>query len=99
MKCLHTYMCGPINDEVRVGYEYFITFVDDFSRYFYAYLTYKKSKSFDMFKEFKVEVERQLGKPWKALWSNRGREYLSAKFKDFLTDYEIVSQFTTIYTP
>ena len=34
-----------------------------------------------------------------ALQSDRGGEYLSAEFKDFLTDRRIVSQFTVLYTP
>ena len=58
-----------------------------------------KSESFEMFKEFKPEFKGQLGKPLKSLRSNRGGKYLSIKFKSFLTNHGIVSQFTTSYTP
>jgi hypothetical protein len=37
-----------------------------------------------MFKEFQNEVENQLGKKIKALWSDHGGEYLSIKFNDYL---------------
>ena len=44
----------------RGGYEYFITFTDDYSRYGYVYLMKKKSEALDRFKEFKSE--KQLGR-------------------------------------
>ena len=39
-------------------------------------MTYK-SETFEKFKEFKAEVEKQLGKSIKTLRSDRGGEYLS----------------------
>ena len=39
------------------GQQYFMMFIDDFSRYGYIYLLHEKSQSFDMFKTFKAEVE------------------------------------------
>ena len=50
-------MCEPFNVQARGGYEYFITFTDDYSRYGYVYLMYRKSNALDKFKEFKVESE------------------------------------------
>ena len=35
-----------------------------------------KSETFEKFKEFRRETEKKLGKPIKALRSNRGGEYL-----------------------
>ena len=43
----------------RGGLYYFITFTDDFSRYGYVVLMKNKSDSFEMFKEYKAEVEKQ----------------------------------------
>ena len=57
------------------GQQYFITFVDDFSRYGYLYLIHEKSQSLDVFKSFKVEVENQLNKMIKNIRSDRGGEY------------------------
>jgi hypothetical protein len=36
----------------RGGFQYFITFTNDFSRYGYIYLMMLKSESFEKFKEF-----------------------------------------------
>ncbi|KAK8661373.1 hypothetical protein V6N13_090978 [Hibiscus sabdariffa] len=46
----------------RGGYQYFITFTDDFSRYGYIYLMRHKSEALEKFKEFKNEVQNQHGK-------------------------------------
>ena len=47
----------------------------------------------------KNEVELQLGKKIKALRSDRGGEYLSPEFKDYLAECGIVQQLTSPYTP
>ena len=64
---IHTDVCGPISSISRGGYQYFITFTDDFSRYGYIYLMRHKSESFEKFKLFKNEVQNQLGKNIKTL--------------------------------
>ncbi|GJQ97312.1 retrovirus-related pol polyprotein from transposon TNT 1-94 [Tanacetum coccineum] len=48
---------------------------------------------------FKNEVENQLGKTIKALRSDRGGEYISQEFKDYLKACGIVQQLTPLYTP
>ncbi|GKC28324.1 retrotransposon protein, putative, ty1-copia subclass, partial [Tanacetum coccineum] len=48
---------------------------------------------------FKNEVENQLRKTIKALRSDRGGEYISQEFKDYLKACEIVQQLTPPYTP
>ena len=62
----------PYTTLFRSGYRYFITFIDDYSRYGYIYLMKNKSEAFGKFKEFKNEVENQLDKRIKALRTDRG---------------------------
>ena len=38
LELVHTVVCGPINIRESGGYEYFIIFTDDHSRYVYVYL-------------------------------------------------------------
>jgi hypothetical protein len=59
---VHTDVCGPMSSVARGGFQYFITFTDDFSRYGYIYLMRHKSESFEKFKNFQNEVQNQLGK-------------------------------------
>ena len=88
-----------MSTSARGGYRYFITFTDDFSRYGYIYLMRVKSESFEKFKEFKSEVENQLNRKIKTLRSDRGGEYLSHEFTDYLKECGIVSQRTPPGTP
>jgi hypothetical protein len=53
------------------GYDSFITFTDDYSRYGYIYLIKKRSEALDKFKIFKTEVENQHNLKTKIVKSNR----------------------------
>ena len=84
-------MCGPFSVHARGGYEYFITFANEYSRYGYLYLMKKKFEALDKFKKFKVESEKQLGRHIKSLRFNQGGEYMSIEFVSFLKEHEILS--------
>ncbi|GJX25545.1 retrotransposon protein, putative, ty1-copia subclass [Tanacetum coccineum] len=96
---IHTDVCGLLRHVSRQGASYFITFTDDYSRYGYVYLLKHKHEVFETFKVFKNEVENQLGKTIKAIRSDRGSEYISQEFKDYLKANGIVQQLTPPYTP
>ena len=89
---IHTDVCGPMSMHARGGFIYFITFIDDYSQYEYLYLMRYKSKTFERFKEFRNEVEEQLGRSIKSLRSEQGGEYLSQAFLDYLRDNETLSK-------
>ena len=72
LNLIHTDICGHLTPTALGGYKYFITFIDDFSRYGYVELIHEKSDSLNL---FKAKVELQLGKPIKAVKSDRGGEY------------------------
>ena len=91
LQLVHSDICGPLSVHARGGYEYFVTFIDDYSRYGYVYLMQKKSETFGKFKEFMVEAEKKLSKSLKTLRSNRGGEYLDTEFKDPLLEHRILS--------
>ncbi|KAL0311605.1 UNVERIFIED_CONTAM: Retrovirus-related Pol polyprotein from transposon TNT 1-94 [Sesamum angustifolium] len=74
------------------GFSYFITFTDAHSWYGYVYLMRYKSEAFVRFKEFRLEVENQTGRKIKTLQSDRGGEYLSGEFVDYLKENGVVSQ-------
>ncbi|KAK8597114.1 hypothetical protein V6N12_065590 [Hibiscus sabdariffa] len=96
---IHSDVCGPMNTQARGGFQYFITFTDDFSRYGYIYLIRHKSEALERFKEFKNEVQNQHGKSIKALRLDRGGEYLSQDFDELLKECGIVTQLTPPGTP
>ncbi|KAL0445802.1 UNVERIFIED_CONTAM: hypothetical protein Slati_1708100 [Sesamum latifolium] len=96
---VHTDVCGPLSIPARGGFSYFITFIDDHSRYGYVYLMRYKSEAFGRFKEYRLEVENQTSRKIKALRSDRGGEYLSGEFIDYLKENGILSQWTPPGTP
>ncbi|KAL0559430.1 hypothetical protein IC582_004040 [Cucumis melo] len=99
LELVHSDLCGPMNVKARRGYEYFISFIYDYSRYGYVYLVQNKSDSFEKFKKYKAEVENESGKTTKTLRSDRDREYMDLQFQDYLIEHGIQSQLSTPSTP
>jgi len=69
---IHTDVCGPITPESFSGKRYFISFVDDFSRKTWVYFLKEKS---EVFKKFRVMVEKETDKHIKTVRSDRGGEF------------------------
>ena len=57
-----TNICGSDTPLAMDDYKYFITFIDDYSRYGFVELIREKSDSLEVFKAFKAKVELQQGK-------------------------------------
>ena len=75
LEIIHTNICGLFDSPSFGNEKYFITFIDDFSRYYYIYLLHEKSQVVDALEVYIVEVERQLNKKVKIIRSYRGGEY------------------------
>jgi len=99
LQLIHSDICGPISVKARHGASYFITFIDDFTRFGHVYLISHKSEALDCFKLYLNLVENQLEKRVKALRTDRGREYLSDQFKELCDEKGIHRQLTTPRTP
>jgi hypothetical protein len=59
LKIIYTDIFGQFSVKSVDGYDSFITFTGDYSRYGYIYPIKKRSEAFDKFKIFKTEVENQ----------------------------------------
>nr|GEU95817.1 retrotransposon protein, putative, Ty1-copia subclass [Tanacetum cinerariifolium] len=99
LEIIHTDVCGLLRHVSRQCASYFFTFTDDYSHYGYVYILKHKHEVFKTFKVFKNEVKNQLWKTIKALRLDRGSEYISQEFKDYLKACGIVQQLTPPYTP
>ena len=98
---IHSDLCGPMSSISLTGYEYYITFINDFSRKTWIYfLGSKRSEEVLLrFQEFKALVENQTGKKIKVLWSDNGGDYASHAFDEFCRQEGIKRQLTVPYTP
>ena len=99
LQLIHSDICGPMNVRARHGAIYFITFIDDYTRFGYVYLISHKSEAFKCFQTYKNLVENQLDMKIKILRTDRGREYLSDQFRSFCDKMGIERQLTIPATP
>ena len=53
-------ICGPLNVQNRTEEEYFITFVDDYSRFGHVYLTRHNHEALKIFQVYTAEVKIKL---------------------------------------
>ena len=89
------------------GCKYFITFIDNYSKFGWVKLIAEKSESLDAFKTFKAEVELKFGKKIKCVNSDRDGEYYGrydetsrnpSPFARYLQDCEIEASYTMLGT-
>ena len=108
LELIHTDICGPFDAPSFGGEKYFITFINDFSRYCYLYILHEKSQSVDVLETFINEVERQLDRKVKVVRSDRGGEYYGkfnesgqckGPFAKLLESRGICAQYTMSGTP
>jgi len=81
----------------RGGKNYFVTFIDDFSRYAKVYLIKHKDEACDMFLTYKAKVENHLNTKIKRIRSDRGGEYVL--FNDYCVKEGIIHEVTPPYSP
>lgn len=98
LNLIHSDICDPMNVESLGGSKYFVTFIDDFSRYTEVVMLRQRSDVLKAFKNYKRKVEKLTGRQIKKLRSDNGKEYLSNDFKKFLEDEGISRQLSVEYT-
>ena len=96
---IHSDICEFNGVLTRGGKRYFITFIDDCSKFTYVYLLSNKDEAFECFKRYKAEVENQKGRKIKCIRSDRGGEYFSHEFDTFCEEHGVIHQKTAPYTP
>lgn len=96
LQLIHSDLCS-VEVSSNCGSKYFITFIDDFSRKTWVYFLKNKFDPCDIFKSFKVYVEKQSGYFIKILRTGMGTEFLVCD--DYLKKYGIKHQLTSRYTP
>ena len=103
LEIIHTDIYGPLYVPCFTEDKYFITFIDDLSRYGYVYLMHEKAQAIDIFEMFITKVERQLDKKIKIVRSDQGGEYYGrydesgqnpGPFSKFLEKHGIRAQYT-----
>lgn len=99
LEIIHSDVCGPMRVESNGRARYFITFIDDCTRWCEIKMLKKKSEALDAFKEFKNYVETQTERKIKCLQSDNGTEYLNKGFDEYLSESGIGRRLTVTHTP
>ena len=99
LELVHFDLCEMNGELTKGGKRYFMTFIDDCTRFCYVYLLKTKDEALHYFKVYKAEVENQLEKKIKRLRSNRGEEYFSNEFSEFCAVHGIIHERTSPYSP
>ena len=87
-----------LNDFLIVGgNKYFITFIDDCSRFVHIYLMKSNNEYFTMFKSYKLFVKNQLDKKIRVLRNDKGDEYFPSKFSITNEQNRIIHQISAPY--
>ena len=95
----HSDVCGKLSRKSLGGAEYFLTFIDDKTRYVRVYFLKHKDEVFQRFVEWKALVEKSSGHQVKILRTDNGGEYTSTQFESFLRAEGIRHERTVLKTP
>jgi hypothetical protein len=99
LELVHSDLCEMNGILTKDGKRYFLTFIDDSTRFCYVYLLKTKDEAFNCFKTYKAEVENQLERKIKRLRFDRGGEYFSNVFDEFYVEHIIVYERTPPFSP
>jgi transposase InsO family protein len=92
-------LCEMNGISTRAAKKYFITFVDEATRYCQLYLVKTKDDALNCFKIYKAEVENQLEKEIKRVRPDGGGEYISNEFGEYCAKHGIIHETTAPYSP
>jgi transposase InsO family protein len=96
---IHNDVWGMAPVTFHANYKYFVTFIDDYSRFTWIYFLHSKDEVFSVFKIFHAHIQNQFSAQIKILRSDNGGEYMSHLFQDFLQHHGIISQRSRPSTP
>jgi transposase InsO family protein len=93
---IHVDIWGPVTIPSFQGYRYFLTIVDDFTRFTWIYLMRLKSDVKRLLTSFITTIENQYSVTLKRIRSDNGKEFM---LTDYYKDKGIIHETTCIETP
>lgn len=98
LEIIHSDVC-QLSSTSREGYQYFVSFIDDFSKFVTVYHLKLKSQVFKSFMHFKTRAERETGFKIIDLRSNNGGEFISKRMQSWCRQQGIRQKMGPPHTP
>ena len=99
LELIHTDLHGPMPVRTPEGYRYWVTFIDDATRFMSVAALKRKSEAFIAFKQFKTAMENQTGYKVKIQRDDKGGEYISKAYDEYCRSQGILRQHTITNEP
>ena len=99
LELIHSDVCGPMSVPSVGGSRYFVSFIDDYSRYTTVHMMKNKSEVSDKLLKFVNLAENLTGEKVKKVRSDNGGEYVGNDIIEFCKHRGIVHEYTIPYTP
>ena len=99
LELVHSDVWGPSPLTSLLGFNYYIIFVDDYSRFTWMFLLKHKTEVLSVFKHFKSMVETQFNSKLKVLRTDNGSKYINTDFRSFCSTSSILHQSSCPHTP
>lgn len=96
---IHGDLCGPITTPTPGGNMYFFLLVDDFTQIMWVYMLRTKDEAWEVFKKFRVLVEKEAKSEIKIFRSDWGGEFTSNTFEMYCNEAWIQRHLTAPYSP
>jgi hypothetical protein len=93
---VHCDICGPFSIESINGSRFFLTIVDDYSRYTWIYLLHSKSQTRQLLQSFFTLIQTQFQINIKVIRSDQSSEFI---MPDFYQSKGILHQMSCVETP
>jgi hypothetical protein len=95
LELIHSHLC----EMIKGGKRYFMTLIDDCTRFCYIYLLKLKDETLHYFKIYKAEVKNQLERKIKHVRTGCGGEYFLNLFTLFCEEHGMIYDRTPPYSP
>lgn len=99
LELIHSDVCGPVTPVGVDGEKYFVTFIDDWSRFTVVCLISSKDQVVDVFREYEAIVSAKFGRSISRFRCDNGTEYKNRAFLQFCKEKGVQIEWTVPYTP
>ncbi|MBW0527274.1 hypothetical protein O181_066989 [Austropuccinia psidii MF-1] len=96
---VHSDLSGKISPSTIGSGQYYMKFMDDFSKFKIMYILNNKLEACEAIKNYVNQVKKTQNKPFKVMVNDNGGEYILAVVQDFIDKEGIRMEFTDSYSP